>query len=93
MNLKPYGLTKEEYNRLCEAAKGRCSICHREQPLCVEHDHETGEIRGLVCNRCNALLRSLESRRKLINSAIRYLRDPPARQVFGLPKIPFKHFL
>lgn len=63
-NLKQYGLTLERWDEIYAAQKGCCRIC--EQPcrtgkrLAVDHDHETGAIRGLLCYRCNIHLGWLE---------------------------------
>lgn len=56
--MKNYGITRAEYQRLYESQKGRCFICKRSsQPsgdaLAVDHDHQTGKIRGLLCHSCN----------------------------------------
>jgi hypothetical protein len=51
-----YGLTAERYESLLEAQGGGCAICGeapRGRHLAVDHDHETGVIRGLLCTRCN----------------------------------------
>jgi Autographiviridae endonuclease VII len=55
--LRRYGMKAEDYDKLFESQGGRCGIC--QQPgeiLCVDHDHKTGEVRGLLCNRCNMRL-------------------------------------
>ena len=53
---KRYGLTLEEHDRLFDQHE-RCPICLTEDPgkrdWCIDHDHETGEVRGLLCSECN----------------------------------------
>lgn len=64
------GITDEEYWDLYRIQDGRCGICNRRlyskryKAFCVDHNHETGEIRGLLCHNCNR--------------AIGMLRDDPA---------------
>ena len=52
-----YGITLEEWDRLVEEQHGACLICNfrPESPrqLHVDHNHQTGEVRGLLCNNCN----------------------------------------
>jgi hypothetical protein len=57
-----YGITVEEYDELLSQQEGRCAICYRivEETLCVDHNHVTGKIRGLLCTRCNRSLGWLE---------------------------------
>lgn len=48
-----YGMTLEEYRKMYEKQNGKCLICEKEGKLDVDHNHSTGEIRGLLCNACN----------------------------------------
>jgi hypothetical protein len=57
--IKRYGLTDEEYRQLVARQKGRCAICGRKE-LCIDHNHNTGKVRGLLCGRCNAALGLLD---------------------------------
>lgn len=75
-NLKrEYGLTIETYNGMIDLQNGKCAICENEPTttFCVDHDHETGEIRGLLCNSCNKLLGNAHDSKKLLENAIAYL--------------------
>ncbi len=63
MLLKTYGITLDQYERMLEAQGGKCAMCDSTEPgkdrrgkdknFCVDHDHATGEIRSLLCGRCN----------------------------------------
>ena len=52
-----YDITQEEYKALLEKRGGVCAVCKSSCStnvnLCVDHCHETGDIRGLLCNDCN----------------------------------------
>jgi hypothetical protein len=54
---RKFGLTPEEYEARLAAQGGVCAICERQpakgRQLDIDHDHQTGEVRGLVCNSCN----------------------------------------
>jgi Autographiviridae endonuclease VII len=75
---KKYGLSPGEYDAMLLAQGSVCGICRREQRgdrhLAVDHNHETGEIRGLLCNPCNAAL-GLFDDGELFEAAIEYLRQ------------------
>lgn len=77
---KKYGITPEEYDALVAAAGGRCEICGRSQEddgrdLNVDHDHETGKVRGLLCKRCNLALGYLGDDPALAARAADYLKS------------------
>lgn len=72
-----YGLSLEQYDQLLLGQKGRCLICNDEpklKRLAVDHSHITGEIRGLLCSRCNLLVALLEQQPPIdLEIALRYL--------------------
>lgn len=55
-----YGLTVDEYERRELEQGGVCAICQRKSSdgkhLCVDHDHVTGVVRGLLCGKCNSAI-------------------------------------
>lgn len=52
-----YDLTEAEYSAMFERQGGRCLICDvKKGRLDVDHDHETGQVRGLLCHRCNTAI-------------------------------------
>lgn len=73
-----YGLTPAQYDALVELQGGRCAIC-RQSPtgkrtrLHVDHDHLTGEVRGLLCNLCNVALGAIHDDPAILRAAIVYL--------------------
>lgn len=80
--LKSYGLTVEEYASLLDLQGGVCAVCGKEETertkgslrrLCVDHDHLTGAVRGLLCNSCNTALGKFNDDRALLVAAVKYL--------------------
>lgn len=76
-----YGLTDEQYQAMLEKQEGRCSICGTapkspatKYVLHVDHDHETGHIRGLLCPHCNHGLGKFKDSVELLQKAIDYLK-------------------
>ncbi len=73
-----YGITSEEYKALHTAQKGKCAICGTapttKRGLHVDHCHETGKVRGLLCHGCNTALGSFKDNTNLLNNAINYLK-------------------
>lgn len=64
---KSYGIrdaTPKKYQALIEQQKGLCAVCGKENPvarkLCWDHDHKSGQARGLLCHTCNYRLGHLE---------------------------------
>jgi hypothetical protein len=66
VRLKRYGLTEAQYQAMLAAQDGKCAICgrlaveERWGVLPVDHNHETGVVRGLICMTCNTTLGRLE---------------------------------
>lgn len=84
--LETYGITGEEYWAIYEAQGGVCFICQRARGtvkrLSVDHDHKTGEVRGLLCSPCNRdVIGHLRDDVLALARAIDYLEFPPARAV------------
>ncbi len=86
-NLKNHrGITIEYYQNLFEEQKGCCKICGRHQSeikkrLAVDHCHDTGEIRGLLCNNCNTALELFKDNTENLDRAINYLnRKTPTKK-------------
>lgn len=52
---KKYGLTWDQIQEMVERQNGRCLICQMDvvDDPCVDHDHSTGEVRGILCRLCN----------------------------------------
>jgi hypothetical protein len=48
-----YGLSLQRYHALVSHHQGKCGICDKEKPLVIDHNHETGRVRGLLCQECN----------------------------------------
>lgn len=71
---RTFGLTVEEYNEMLSEQGGVCAICGGtdNRRLSVDHDHETGTIRGLLCAGCNGALHVLENT-EICNKMMDYL--------------------
>jgi hypothetical protein len=62
--LKKYNLSLNDYKLLLDNQLGGCAICLRKpgiRPLHVDHNHQTGKVRGLLCHQCNWYLGTLET--------------------------------
>ena len=71
-----YGITPEDYNSMYAEQEGRCGICRDAHSLLVvDHDHETGRIRGLLCRKCNAAIGQLKDDPALLWRALAWLED------------------
>lgn len=77
---KKYNISLEDWDHMFEVQGGRCAICktHQadlEKSLCVDHDHDTGEVRGLLCHTCNRALGLLKDRKDILLAAVEYLDE------------------
>ena len=87
-NLKRvYGIGIEEYNTLLEKQGHKCAICNSTDPkgrksgrgggvdvFYVDHNHKTGEVRGLLCNVCNRTIGYVNEDVELIKNMIKYVK-------------------
>jgi hypothetical protein len=79
--LREYGITWGEFDRLVIAQHGRCAICDTELTLPqVDHEHG-GDVRGLLCAKCNKGLGNFLDSPAALRAAAAYLEYPPARDV------------
>lgn len=76
--IQRYGITFERYEEMYKAQNGSCAICDGPsldgRRLHIDHDHNTGTIRGLLCQKCNMGLGCLNDDISLFNEAIKYLK-------------------
>lgn len=81
-----YGLTYEEYMAMLKEQNDKCAICNNKeqvfnhqskkvQKLCVDHDHDTGAIRGLLCTACNKGLGHFKENADRLLNAHLYLSE------------------
>jgi Recombination endonuclease VII len=85
-----YGLSIDAYNTMLAAQNGVCAICERPEsgrnasgelkPFSVDHNHETGEIRGLLCTQCNYMIGHCRESRDILLAGVRYLDKHSGRE-------------
>lgn len=69
-----YGLSVEEFEAMRSRQNGRCLICGTaSEDLVVDHDHETGKVRGLVDGRCNLMIGQALDNPDVLRAAAEYL--------------------
>jgi superfamily II DNA helicase RecQ len=73
-----YGLTLEQFEEMKNAQEGSCKICKTHESnlkrrLFVDHCHETGYVRGLLCQSCNTMIGNAKDNILVLQSAINYL--------------------
>lgn len=75
-----FGLTLDDYVSMMDEQKGCCLVCGgsldsgAKQSPCVDHDHNTGKVRGLLCNRCNRGIGMLGDNYESVLKAAEYLK-------------------
>jgi hypothetical protein len=88
-NLKRcYGITLNEYNEMLEKQNGKCAICGTTETkgrksgrgggadvFAVDHCHDTGDVRGLLCHSCNRAMGLLGDNTQTLQSMIEYLQE------------------
>lgn len=72
-----YGLSVSEFQGLLDKQGNACAICRKpfgDIVACVDHDHATGAVRGILCHRCNRAIGLLGDSVELATAAARYLK-------------------
>jgi len=81
---RKFGITLADYDAMYEAQDGKCAICETTElsghgakhgRFSVDHDHATGEVRGLLCHHCNIGLGSFKDNVDFLAKAIKYLEN------------------
>jgi hypothetical protein len=71
---RTYGISRDEFEQMLISQTGLCKICGRELGIpCLDHDHFTGKVRGILCLRCNQGLGHFDDSPLLLRKAIEYL--------------------
>lgn len=75
-----YGLTVDEMNELLEQAGDSCQICHSQfgevtTGKCIDHCHDTGKVRGIICNKCNVAIGLLGNNVEVVKGLLGYLES------------------
>lgn len=78
-----FGISLEDYKNMWIEQQGKCKICGGYKPidektikkLCVDHDYETGKVRGLICFNCNAAIGHFKEDINLLKKAIAYITE------------------
>jgi hypothetical protein len=79
--LARHGITQKAYEEKIAQQGHRCAICRNASSgtkrllFCVDHDHDTGKIRGLLCITCNTGIGALKDDPRVLEAAIRYLKE------------------
>jgi hypothetical protein len=87
--LNRYGVTQEQFEAMLADQEGRCAICRADAPRgygrgwCVDHDHATGQIRGVLCGNCNSGLGMFNDDPTVIAAAVLYLQQWTTYRVKG----------
>lgn len=84
-----YGLSESEYNQMLKEQEQKCGMCeklfdkNKPRSIHIDHDHATGQVRGILCDRCNLFLGVFESDKfqKKISRVQAYLRKTEKREI------------
>jgi Recombination endonuclease VII len=70
-----YGIGAADFDELVRRQGAICAICGRENPEHVDHDHDSGKVRGILCFNCNGGLGQFSDNTERLSNAIEYLED------------------
>lgn len=79
-----YGLTVDQFDSMLDQQSGKCAICGADFAFLegdqnlrprIDHCHETGEVRGLLCNKCNRALGLFADDEEILRRALKYIQE------------------
>ena len=80
--MRKYGITLEQYDAMLDEQENKCAICFVSfkgvRDACssvVDHDHQTGKVRGILCNSCNRGLGLMDDNIEVLKNAVAYLQE------------------
>lgn len=75
--LRQFGITTSDALRITNV----CHVCEKDLNLtgrvCIDHDHNTGKVRGILCMSCNSGIGKLGDNKEGLERALRYISNPP----------------
>ena len=78
---RKFGMTIEDYNKRLILQNYSCKICRsintysKHNVFHIDHNHQTGKVRGLLCNNCNLALGNFQDNIEILKAAIKYLEE------------------
>ena len=89
--LEKKGLTEQEISDMYDKQNGKCAICEiaiqkwgegkNKDKACIDHNHQTNKIRGLLCASCNLGIGELKEDTKILENAIKYLKEHEEKNI------------
>ena len=82
-----HSIRLDDYTSMLSTHNGKCDVCGTERAggphnkFNLDHCHTTGDLRGILCFRCNVTLGQAEDRIELLEKLIKYLRNPPRKAI------------
>lgn len=73
--LNNQNFTVESYNLLCLKQENKCAVCNKEGYLYIDHNHKTGEVRGLLYSNCNVGIGKIGDKIENFENVIKYLKN------------------
>lgn len=73
-----YGISQEQYDEMLDRQKGVCKVCGKPEEgkaLAVDHNHHTGQVRGLLCSYCNQALGLAQDSLEIVKKMVDYLEE------------------
>lgn len=74
-SMKRYGISLSDFIEMAVRQNAKCAICGKQEKLCVDHCHDSGTVRGLLCRQCNSAIGLLDDSIEILSKAKKYLKE------------------